>query len=107
MCRGVFPALLDRRGLIPALSAQLDLTHPHTRLDVDETADRRLDRAVEAAGYLFCVQVAPTERRSSVQLRVDDDRLIATVTADTTGRMNPVHATDEAGPDLAALARIE
>jgi signal transduction histidine kinase len=93
VCRGLFPALLDRRGLIPALSAQLDLTHPHTRLDVDKTADRRLDRAVEAAGYLFCVQVAPTERRSTIQLRVDDDRLIATVTADS----DWAHETGEAG----------
>ena len=89
VCRGLFPALLDRRGLIPALSAQLDLTHPHTRLDIHETADRRLDRAVEAAGYLFCVQVAPTERRSSIQLRVDDDRLIAAVTADTDWATEP------------------
>jgi DNA-binding transcriptional LysR family regulator len=83
VCRGVFPALLDRRGLIPALSAQLDLTHPHTRLDVHKSADRRLDRAVEAAGYLFCVQVAPTDRGSLVQLRVDDDQLIAAITADS------------------------
>ena len=82
VCRGVFPALLERRGLIPALSAQLELTHPHARLDIDETADRRLDRAVEAAGYLFCVEVAPTDRSSLVQLRVDADRLIAAVTAD-------------------------
>ena len=83
VCRGVFPALLDRRGLIPALSAQLDLTHPHTLLDVDDTADRRLDRAVEAAGYLFCVEVAPTDRSSLIKLRVDDDQLVATVTGDT------------------------
>src|SRR6476661_3113019 len=93
VCRGLFPALLDRRGLIPALSAQLDLTHPHTRLDVHESADRRLDRAVEAAGYLFCVQVAPTDRSSLIQLRVDDDQLIAAITADSDW------ALDTAGSD--------
>jgi len=98
VCRGVFPALLARRGMIPALSAQLDLTHPHTRLDVDKTADQRLDRAVEAAGYLFCVQVAPTERRSTVQLRVDDDRLIATVTADTDWATEPELSNDMTRP---------
>ena len=83
VCRGVFPALLDRRGLVPALSPQLDLTHPHTLLDVDDSAHRRLDRAVEAAGYLFCVEVAPTERSSVIKLRVDDDQLIAAVIGDT------------------------
>jgi signal transduction histidine kinase len=82
VCRGVFPALLDRRGLVPALSAQLNVTHPHTVLDIDVTADRRLNRAVEAAGYLFCVEVAPTERSSVVKLLVDDDQLIATVAGD-------------------------
>ena len=82
VCRGVFPALLDRRGLIPALSAQLDLTHPHTLLDVDDTANRRLDRAVEAAGYLFCVEVAPAGRSALITLRVDDDHLVAAVIGD-------------------------
>ena len=78
----MFPALLDRRGLVPALSAQLDVTHPHAQLDVDDTDDRRLDRAVEAAGYLFCVEVAPTDRSSIIKLRVEDDQLVATVTGD-------------------------
>ena len=80
VCRGVFPALLERRGLVPALVAQLDATHPLARLDVDGSADRRLDRAAEAAGYQFCVEVAPTDRQCVIALRVDDGRLIATVT---------------------------
>jgi signal transduction histidine kinase len=83
VCRGVFPALLDRRGLTPALAAQLDLTHPHTLLDIDDTANRRLNRAVEAAGYLFCLEVAPTDRSSLIKLRVDDDQLVATVIGNT------------------------
>jgi signal transduction histidine kinase len=82
VCRGVFPALLARRGLVPALSAQLQLTHPHTLLDIDATAQQRLDRAVEAAAYLFCVEVAPRDRSSLVALAVDDDRLVAAVTGD-------------------------
>jgi signal transduction histidine kinase len=83
VCRGVFPALLDRRGLIAALSAQLDLTHPYTRLDIDDIDDRRLNRAVEAAGYLFCTEVAPIDQRSLIKLRVDEDQLVATITSDT------------------------
>jgi hypothetical protein len=61
----------------------VDLTHPHTLLDIDDTADRRLNRAVEAAGYLFCVEVAPTDRSSLIELRVDDDQLVAAVIGDT------------------------
>ena len=107
VCRGVFPALLDRRGLIPALSAQLALTHPHTLLDIDDTADRRLDRAVEAAGYLFCVEVAPTERGRLIQLRVDDDRLIAAVTGDTDGANEPGSPTGRRCPPPGSTPGIE
>jgi signal transduction histidine kinase len=92
VCRGVFPALLDRRGLVPALSAELDVTHPHTLLDIDDTANCRLNRAVEAAGYLFCVEVAPTERSSRIRLRVAGGQLIAAVIGD-------VDWARETGPD--------
>jgi signal transduction histidine kinase len=85
VCRGVFPALLDRRGLIPALAGQLARTHPHALLDVDDSADRRLDRAVEAAAYLFSVEVAPRDRPSVITLRVDDGQLVATVIGDIPG----------------------
>src|SRR4029079_3396713 len=76
VCRGLFPALLARRGPITALSSQLEPPHPPPRLDIHETADRRLDRAVEAAGYLFCVPVAPTDRRSLVHPRVRAEPLL-------------------------------
>ena len=81
VCRGVFPALLERRGLIPALSSQLDAAYPLAVLDVDDSADRRLNRAAEAAAYQFCVDVTPTDRRSEIALRVDDDRLIVKISA--------------------------
>jgi signal transduction histidine kinase len=81
VCRGMFPALLDRRGLVAALSAQLDLTHPLAVLTVDDTADRRLNRAVEAAGYVFCTEVAPTHRRSQINLRVENEALLTTITS--------------------------
>ena len=101
VCRGLFPALLQRRGLIPALSAQLDRTHPHTLLDVDDTARRWFDPAVEAAGYLFAVDVAPTDRRSRIGLRVDhDDRLVVAVTGDDQWS-NPIGRPDPAAALLA------
>lgn len=99
VCRGVFPALLERRGLRPALSAQLDLTHPQAQLEVDAAADRRFDRAVEAAGYLFCIEVAPTEGNSAVRLRVDNNQLVATIS-----RQNDEQA-DPARLDLIAVGQ--
>jgi signal transduction histidine kinase len=96
ICRGVFPALLDRRGLIPALSAQLDVTHPHTLLDIDHTIGRRLNREVEAAAYLFCLEVAPTDRSSLIQLRVQDDQLIAAITGDIDWAQEPGRSDDRA-----------
>ena len=80
VCRGVFPALLERRGLVPALISQLDASHPLIRLDVAVSADRRLDRAVEAAAYQFCIDVAPTDRPCVIALRVHNDRLVVTIT---------------------------
>ena len=82
VCRGVFPALLERRGLIPALSTQLGETHPMAELKVDDSACRRLNRAAEAAGYLFCVEVAPRNRPSTVEVLVKDEQLVVTVSGD-------------------------
>ena len=81
VCRGVFPALLERRGMVPALSAQLDAIGSPAQLEVAESAERRLDRAAEAAGYLFCIEVAPTDRPSDIALSVDNNTLSVTVTA--------------------------
>ena len=96
VCRGVFPALLERRGLVPALSAQLDATHPWAVLQVAESADRRLDRAAEAAGYLFCIEVAPVDRPCVIELQVAGDQLIVTITGDglDAGKTDWQHARD-------------
>ena len=98
ICRGVFPALLDRRGLVPALSAQLDVTHPHAQLDVDNTDGRRLDRAVEAAGYLFCVEVAPTDHSSIIKLRSRRISWSRPSPVTSTGRRKPVVPTERQRP---------
>ena len=79
--RGVYPALLERRGLAPALAARLDITHGQAVLDIDDDAAGRLDRAVEAAAYVFCTEVAPTDRPCVVRLRVDRSALTADITA--------------------------
>ena len=77
--RGVFPALLQRRGLVAALSAQIDATASTVALDVDESLNGRLDPAVEAAAYLFCVEVAASATDGAIRLRVADDQLVAEV----------------------------
>lgn len=79
VCRGVFPALLQRRGLVAALSAQLDLTGSPAMLDVDESLDRRLDPAIEGAAYLFCVEVVASAAEAVIRLEVAGDRLVAEV----------------------------
>lgn len=79
--RGVFPALLERRGLVPALAARLDTSHPQAVFRVDPAAERRLERAVEAAAYVFCTEVAPTDRVCQIELRVAGEQLIASITA--------------------------
>jgi hypothetical protein len=84
VCRGVFPALLERRGLIPALSTQLDQTHPMAVLKIDDSARGRLNRAAEAAGYLFCIEVAPSNRPSVIDVRAGDQLLIITISGDQT-----------------------
>jgi hypothetical protein len=55
--RGLFPTLLERRGLAPALSAHF-AKQGLVALTVEPSADRRFDSAVEAATYLFCIEAA-------------------------------------------------
>ncbi len=110
VCRGVFPALLERRGMVPALSAQLDATRSPAQLEVAESAERRLDRAAEAAGYLFCIEAAPTDRPSVIALSVDNDTLSVAVTAqsvwDDPTASNWQHARDRVAA-LGGEVRVE
>jgi len=77
--RGVFPALLQRRGLGAALSAELDAIASPVALDVDESMGGRLDPAVEAAAYLFCVEVVASATDGVVRLQLVGDELVAEV----------------------------
>jgi hypothetical protein len=79
VCRGVFPALLERRGLVPALSAHLDTSCLQAVLDADQSAHHRVGKEAEAAAYLFCVEVVPTDRPCVITLRVVGARLLLTI----------------------------
>lgn len=68
-----------RRGLVAALSAQLDATASPVALDVDESMGGRLDPAVEAAAYLFCVEVVASATDGVVRLQLAGDELVADV----------------------------
>ncbi|WP_395728808.1 hypothetical protein [Nakamurella sp.] len=76
--RGVFPALLERRGLAPALFAAYERS-PEVVLDLAGLPDERLDRDVEAAAYLFCVDLVPGDRPGTVRLAVVDGALTGQV----------------------------
>ena len=96
--RGVFPALLERRGLAPALFASFERS-PAVELDLTGLPDERLDRDVEAAAYLFCVDVVPRDRPGAVRLAVVDGAL----TAQVTGAEGPLDRWLHVRDRLAAL----
>jgi hypothetical protein len=52
LTRGVFPSLLARRGLVPALAAHLEES-ADTSLHADPSTDRRFEPRVESTAY-FC-----------------------------------------------------
>jgi signal transduction histidine kinase len=85
---GLFPALLQRRGLAPALVSHLETTHPRAVLDIDGI-DGRLDYPIEAASYLFCVQVIPPDQPCHIRITADADRLRITITWNADPRHAP------------------
>jgi signal transduction histidine kinase len=96
--RGVFPALLERRGLIPALTTEL-ARRPDVTLEIDGLPPGRLDGDLEAAAYLFCVEVAPRDRPGTVRLSVRD----ATLTAEVSGALGSTNRWLHVRDRLAAL----
>ncbi len=85
MVRGVFPALLRRRGLAPALFAAYERS-PEVVLDLAGLPDERLDRDVEAAAYLFCVDLVPGDWPGTVRLAVVDGALTGQVSGSSPDR---------------------
>ncbi|HEX2317960.1 MAG TPA: hypothetical protein VHJ18_03155, partial [Streptosporangiaceae bacterium] len=66
---GLFPTLLERRGLAPALSAHF-AKQGLVALTVEPSADRRFDSAVEAATYLFCIEAAANAVGGSADITI-------------------------------------
>ncbi|MGS0687868.1 hypothetical protein ACVBEQ_22370 [Nakamurella sp. GG22] len=100
--RGVFPALLERRGLVPAvtsyLSSRPSTAHSSTGpvLEVDDAATGRLDPAVEAAGYAFVAEVSSAGPPRSIRLGVRDENLLISVdvAGDAANELRWQHARD-------------
>ena len=75
LTRGVFPTLLDRAGLGPALSSFLTRSSRPVPLDVDESvAGRRFPARIEAAVYFCCTEAVA----ESVAESVDPPQVILT-----------------------------
>jgi hypothetical protein len=71
LTRGIFPTMLARAGLAPALSAYLGRVQPDAVLEVDPTAaGARFAARIEAAAYAGVVAAVSTGPVSRVQLRV-------------------------------------
>ncbi len=98
VCRGVFPALLERRGLVPAVTSYLSSADrsPAPVLEVDGAAAGRLDPAVEAAGYAFVAEVSTAGLPRSISLGVHDESLVISVdmAGDTANEQRWQHARD-------------
>ena len=79
LTRGIFPTMLARAGLGPALSAYLGRVQPDAVLEVDPTADGvRFAARTEAAAYAGVVAAVSTGPVSRVQVRVVDGSLFVT-----------------------------
>jgi hypothetical protein len=72
LTRGVFPAQLTRRGLVPALASHLDSTRPAAHFDADRSAERRFDPRVESAAY-FCAVEFTRELEPPVHVALSAD----------------------------------
>lgn len=96
--RGVFPALLERRGLAPALFAAFERS-PGVELDLDGLPDQRLGRDIEAAAYVFCVDVTARDRPASVRITLVDHSVVAEVIGSAGSPDRWLHVQDR----LAAL----
>jgi hypothetical protein len=73
LTRGIFPTMLARAGLGPALSAYLGRVQPDAVLEVDPSAEGvRFAARTEAAAYAGVVAAVGTGPVSRVQVRVAD-----------------------------------
>ncbi len=81
LTRGIFPTMLTRGGLVPALSTYLSRLGRPGILQVEESAaDRRFAARTEAAAYFCCTAAVPHgDLVTSVELSVADAQLVLEV----------------------------
>jgi len=90
LTRGVFPTVLARSGLGPALSAYVTRTGCSVRLVLDASmAGRRFSSRVEAAAYFCATEALPDDARADeVRLCIDGDELVVEVRGRRPGDMD-------------------
>jgi signal transduction histidine kinase len=81
LTRGVFPTVLARSGLGPALSAYVSRTGCSARLVMEPSlADRRFSARVEAAAYFCATEALPDDAcADEVRLLLDGSDLVVAV----------------------------
>ena len=90
LARGIFPAILAERGLVPALRAHLGRSAASARLEADATVARaRFDPRTEAALYFCCLEALQNAAKhaasAAVSVRVSADRAWLTVAVSDQG----------------------
>ena len=90
LTRGVFPTVLARSGLGPALSAYVSRTGCSVRVIVDPSlADRRFSARVEAAAYFCATAVMPNDAcADEVRLCVSNSNLVVELRGGRRGDMD-------------------
>jgi signal transduction histidine kinase len=90
LTRGVFPTVLARSGLGPALSAYVARTGCSARLVMEPSlADRRFSARVEAAAYFCATEALPNDAcADEVRLRLDGPDLVVVVRGRRRGDMD-------------------
>jgi signal transduction histidine kinase len=90
LTRGVFPTVLARSGLGPALSAFVSRTGCSARLAIDSSlAGRRFSARVEAAAYFCATESLPNDAcADEVRLRLDGPDLVVEVRGRRRGDMD-------------------
>jgi signal transduction histidine kinase len=89
LARGIHPAILTQSGLSAAVGALAERATLPVEIEMD--VDRRLPAPVEAAAYFLVAEALTNVSRyaratgAQVQIEVDDDDLVVTVTDDGVG----------------------
>ena len=97
LARGIHPAILTDRGLIPAIASLTD--HSAVRARVESTLDRRLPAAVEATAYFVVAEGLANAAKYSgataarVLVEIDEGWLRVDVSDDGVGGADPLRGS--------------